>query len=256
MKRSFRSEAAKGFKLITSGRNEIITEKDLEHLPDIVKKYLELVKVKGREKVFNMKVHFRGRIRMKPEEKWMKFKARQYSFFYNPTRLFYLKALRSGIPATGLHIYKNVAASMVIKIAGLFKITDVKGEEMNQAETVTYFNDMCLMAPATLIDKNISWEVIDLLAVRANFTNEDITITAELYFNEQGELTNFISYDRYDLSNPESPGIYPFSTPVEEYKEFNGFRLPCKAKAIWHRPQADFCYGEFIIKDINYNCSK
>jgi len=51
-----------------------------------------------------------------------------------------------GIPAVGLHIYKNAKASMTVKMLGLFKIVDTKSEKVNQAETVTHFNDMCLMA--------------------------------------------------------------------------------------------------------------
>jgi hypothetical protein len=29
---------------------------------------------------------------------------------------------------------------------------------MSQSETVTLFNDMCIMAPATLVDAPIAWE--------------------------------------------------------------------------------------------------
>ena len=52
-------------------------------------------------------------------------------------------------------MYKDEKAIMVIKLAGLFKVVNAKGVEMNQGETVTVFNDMCCMAPATLIDKDI-----------------------------------------------------------------------------------------------------
>jgi len=44
------------------------------------------------------------------------------------------------------------------------------------------------------------------------------------------------------------------STPVKEYREFNGMRLPSFAYTIYHRPDGDFCYGEFEIKSVEYNC--
>jgi len=59
------------------------------------------------------------------------------------------------------------------------------------------FNDMCLFAPASLVDSRISWEEVDAFIVKATFINGGNKVSAELYFNEKGELVNFISNDRY-----------------------------------------------------------
>ena len=80
---------------------------------------------------------------------------------------------------------------MRVKAAGLVSVVDVSGNEMDQGETVTMFNDMCVMAPATLIDPSIVWEPVDASTARATFTNAGHAIRAELSFNEAGELTNF-----------------------------------------------------------------
>jgi hypothetical protein len=124
---------------------------------------------------------------------------------------------------------------------------------MNQGETVTVFNDMCCMAPATLIDKNIKWVEMDALTVKARFTNGNITIGATLFFNEKGELINFVSYDRFETADGKTYKNYPWSTPIKEYKIFNGVPTPSSASIIYHRPDIDFCYGEFILKEIEYN---
>jgi hypothetical protein len=42
---------------------------------------------------------------------------------------------------------------------------------MNQGETVTMFNDMCLLAPAALLDVAVVWEEIGSQRVRGAFTN-------------------------------------------------------------------------------------
>lgn len=57
----------------------------------------------------------------------------------------------------------------------LFKVVDAKGDKMNQAETVTLFNDMCFIAPATLIDKKISWEVLNETTAKGVYRNGDFT---------------------------------------------------------------------------------
>jgi prepilin signal peptidase PulO-like enzyme (type II secretory pathway) len=46
-------------------------------------------------------------------------------------------------------------AEMTVKAAALVPVVQVSGPEMSQGETVTMFNDMCVMAPATLIDPAI-----------------------------------------------------------------------------------------------------
>ncbi len=256
MKRKYKKEVDAGLNSGQNTLNEILTESDLQHLPEAVKKYLRLTGVVGREKVYNMKLAFEGKIRSRPTDNWMNLKVRQTSFFKNPTRIFYLRANKMGVPVTGLHLYKNAKAEMVIKLAGLVKIVDVRGPKMDKAETVTHFNDMCLMAPATLIDENISWHEVSPYKVEANYTNGQNTISATLYFNDKGELFNFISNDRFDLSVPGSPQKYPFSTPVSVYKNHGGLYLAGRAKTIYHKPDGDFCYGDFSVKSIEYNCKK
>lgn len=139
---------------------------------------------------------------------------------------------------------------MQIKLFGLFPIVQIKGNEMNTTETVTLFNDMCLMYPASLIDKSIRWESIDNTSAKAIFTNGGITITATLYFNEEGQLINFISDDRYAVSNMKK---YRFSTPVRDYRMINGRKVPGYGEAVWHYPEGEFVYGKFNLKTIDYN---
>jgi hypothetical protein len=110
---------------------------------------------------------------------------------------------------------------------------------------------MCLLAPATLIDKRIQWQPIDNSSVKATFTVNNISISAILYFNEKGELINFLSNDRYAIADRKQ---YPFLTPVKEYRNINGYNLPGHEEAIWRYPEGDFCYGKFFLKQVEYNC--
>lgn len=256
MKKLYLSEVRTGLSRTSSLKPGLINESDLQHLPPAVKRYLYYTGVVGKEKLFNVRIKFEGKIRSKPSDSWMTFTSEQYNFFDRPTRIFYIKAFKMGIPAKGIHLYKDEKAIMIIRLAGLFKIVDAKGIEMDQGETVTFFNDMCCIAPATLIDKNIQWEIIDPLTVKAIFTNRNITISATLLFNEKGELVNFISNDRFETADGKTYKNFPWSTPIKGYTDFEGIRTASSALTIYHRPDADFCYGEFVMKEIEYNCSE
>lgn len=211
LKKIFRTEVDAGLKRTSSKKAGIITENDLQHLPPIVQKYLTYCGVVGQEKAINMRITCEGRIRSKPDDDWMTFESVQYNFLEEPTRLFFIKASKNGIPATGMHMYRDEIATMEIKVAGLIKVVDAKGFEMNKGETVTVFNDMCLLAPSTLTDTRIEWEIVDPLCVKAIFTNGKISVIASLIFNEKGELTNFISNDRYETADGKNYNNYPWS---------------------------------------------
>lgn len=157
------------------------------------------------------------------------------------------------LPTNGYHSYKNRGARMRIKLLSLIAVVDIKEPELFPTETVTFFNDLCLFAPAALIDDRITWETIDERSSKATFTNKGTTISAILYFNEKGQLVNFISEDRYVSDEMTA---YPFSTPAKNYKSINGYNLATYGEATWHYPDGEFVYGRFNVKSVEYNVSK
>lgn len=228
---------------------DLLLEKDLEHLPPPVQRYLRYVGVVNQPKVKNVRIVFKGQMRDKGKD-WFPFRSEQYNGFEKYTRLFFMKGKMFGLTVPGYHAYQNKNASMRIKLFGLFPIVSVQGRELFKAETVTIFNDMCLLAPATLIDSRISWETIDDTTARAIFTNEGVSIQATLYFNARGQLVDFVSDDRYAVSDMKR---YRFSTPITDYKNFNGFNVMSFGEAVWHYPDGEFVYGKFELQEIEYN---
>jgi hypothetical protein len=254
MKNTFKKEVRDALDKSLRIKPGIISIEDLRPLPAIVQKYLHNCQVLGKEKVVNFRVEMEGKMRGKATDPWMKIKSVQYNFLEPYTRIFYIKAFKMGIPALGLHLYKDEKASMVIKLVNLFTVADARGPEMNQGETVTVFNDMCFMAPATLISKDIKWEILEPLVVKAIFTNKSLTISAILYFDDDGNLINFISYDRFETKDGKAYFNYPWKTPVIEFVEIDGIKRPKVAQAIYQHPDGDFCYAEFVLRTIRYNC--
>ena len=234
--------------------NEPLTESDIQHLPLPVQRYLIYAGVLNHDKVKNVTIRFHGEMRSKKMD-WFRFQSVQYNFYDIPSRLFYMKGQIKGLNVPGYHSYKNGIASMQIKPFGLIPVVNAKGELLNKTETVTLFNDMCLISPATLIDKSIKWEEIDSLSSKAYFTCSGITISAILHFNKTGQLVNFISDDRYDISGDTAIN-YRFSTPVYDYKNINGINIFTRGEAIWHYPDGEFVYGKFYLDSIAYNVSR
>jgi hypothetical protein len=235
----------------------VITESDLADLPAPVSRYLRAVGIVGNPRVQNYRLRFRGRIRSSPDTAWMPFVADQQSFADEPARLFLMRARMFGLPVFVFHRLVDGHATMQVKIAGAIPMVDAKGDVMDRSEAVTLFNDMCLLAPGTLLDRHIVWEPVDARTVRAQFTNGTQTIAATLHFGDDGLLTNFVSDDR-SRSSPDGKVFTQlrFSTPVRDYRDFGDARLAAHGEARWSLPQGEFTYGEFDLMSVSYNGSK
>jgi hypothetical protein len=235
----------------TTFDTDVIAEKDLIRLPPPVQRYLRYVGVVGQPKVQNVRIVFEGEMRDKGKD-WFPFTSEQYNFFESSKRFFFMKAKVNGLPTYGYHAYNEEGASMLVKVLSLFSVVDMHGNEMFPTETVTFFNDMCLFAPAALIDDRIQWETMDDLTAKATLTVNGASISAVLYFNEKGQLVNFVSHDRYAVAEMKT---LPFSTPAKNYKSVNGYNLATYGESIWQYPDGEFVYGKFHVNDIEYNVS-
>jgi hypothetical protein len=243
---------------VARGRSQIfaesqITEDELAHLPAAVRRYLCVAGVIGRPRVQNVRVRMHGRIRNGADARWMPITAEQFNFVDPPGRFFYLNASMFRVPVQGYHRFAGASATMRVKVAALFNVVDASGGEMNQAEMVTLFNDMCVFAPATLIDPGIEWETVDAQKVRATFAKNGRTTRAELSFNEAGELTNFRSDDRYQTSPDSAARRVRWSTPLTDYRSFGTVRLASRGEGRWHEDSGEYAYIELTVDEVQYN---
>jgi hypothetical protein len=247
--RKFQKEVKAALEPTNMNAGDIITGEDLVHLPPAVQRYLQFAGVVGQPKVHNMRVVFEGTMRGRKQD-WFSFHSLQYNTFNAPGRYFFMKGKMVGMEVPGYHRYAEGHASMDIRLFGLASLVFKKGPVMDQSETVTLFNDMCLMAPATLIDKRIQWKEIDSVTVEATYPVNDISITARLSFDQAGKLINFESHDRYEVNEMKK---LPWLTPCSNYKKMNGVMLATKGEALYQYPDTTFTYGVFNLKSVQYN---
>jgi hypothetical protein len=181
---------------------------------------------------------------------WFPFTSEQYTFIPVPSRLFFMKARIKGVSVWGYHSYRPQKAKILIKLLSLIPVVRVETPELYPTETVTFFNDVCLFAPGALADPRIRWEPLDHSSVKATLSVGELSVSAQLYFDAEGNLVNFRSEDRRDITDMRS---MPFTTPVGPYRDYGEYRLPSGGEAIWHYPDGAFTYGKFRLKSIAYN---
>jgi hypothetical protein len=250
----YEREVSRG--LAKLGPEVLVTEQDLTGLPPLLQTYLRRVGVVGRPRVQNLRARFGGEMRRSHGSGWMRIHAEQHTFLgHEPARLFLMQASVFGIPFEALHTFVGPAATMQVRVASLFQVVDAKGPEMDQGETVTFFNDLCLLAPAALLEVEVLWKERDRRSLTGTFSHQGHRVSAVLSFDEQGDLVDFISEDRFQSADGKTYVKYPWSTPVREYQDLAGFRLISKGDAIWIEPTGPFPYARFVVEEITYNVS-
>lgn len=209
----YRAEVDRGFARIARERAPaLVTESDLDRHPPLVRQYLRRVGVVQKPRVRAMRARFQAEMKMSPDGGWMPASAVQTSFFDEPTRLFLMTA----------------------------------------SETVTMFNDLCFFAAPALVDANVRWEQIDARRVRGFFTNAGHTISAELAFDTNGDLVEFVSNDRSMTADGKTYERLPWVTPVGAYRDIAGFRLATRGEAIWKRPRGDHAYARMALVELSF----
>ena len=250
---SFRHDVAQI--LPSSGASPLVSEADLAPLPASVQRYLRLTGSVGQPRIVSFRAHWTGRMRGSASEPWMPFHAEQVNTVGAlPARLFAMKATMKGLPVDVYHRFIGDSASFRVRLLSLFTMVDARGPVMDKSETVTVLNDLCVLAPAALIDSALRWESSSAASANVVFRRGTHTVRATLHFNARGELVDFVSDDRARAA-PDGKTFTRerWSTPLRDYRDFGPRRLGSRAKALTHAPRGTFAYGEFALSSIDYN---
>lgn len=232
-----------------------VTEADLARLPAPIAAYIRRSGAVGQPHVRTLHARFHGRIRGAPTKPWMTFTGEQINTYGDrPQRLFLMDAEMLGLPVEVLHVFDAGSATMRVRALSLLTMVDASGAEMDRGETVTVFNDMCILAPGALVDAPIIWHVLDEHHVRGTYTCGANTISAELTFDDDNQLVDFCSDDRFAASaDGKTFTSQRWSTPLSGYRALGPSRLGTIGEGRWHAPGGEFAYLEFRLDDITHN---
>ncbi len=231
----------------------VVTEADVSTLPPLLQTYLRRVGAVGKPRVQNVRTHWNAEMKRTPTSSFMKATVDQHDFFDPPARFFLMRASQYSVPFLASHRYLDSEATMQVHVSNLIDVVDARGPEMTQGETVTLLNDLCLLAPSALIAAKASYESVSPSQIRVTFTNAGFTVHAVLSFDDAGDLVNFESDDRFMSDDGKRYQSFHWSTPVSDYRDFGGRRVPSKGQAVWKMPQGDYVYGRFELTDAEYN---
>jgi hypothetical protein len=234
-----------------SGAGTVVIGEMIRTLPEPVQRYLAYSGVLGKQMPRTIRLKQIGKIRQDEKSAWMKLEAVEYYSTTPPGFIWKAFLPTERFPMTlGRDAYLNGHGSMLIKMLSLITLVNATGSEIDQGSMMRYLNEMTWF-PAAFLGENINWKAIDDRSAEVTLTYQGKSVSATMYFDEEGKPTNFVAKryrmvgKRYDLET--------WSTPFTGHGEFEGLKLPVRGKAVWILKEGDLAYVELEITELEYD---
>jgi len=231
----------------------IFTYDDLEGLPEPVETYFKYALRSGQEDVQFARLKQTGVFKSQEAADWNYMEAEQYFATEDPAFIWIARMKAAPLIWIGaMDKYSGGKGNLTIKFLSALTIRSASSKEINISEMIRFFAEAPWFPTALLPSRYVTWEEIDETRAQITFSAHDLSATGVFYFNDQGQIEKFITYDRYR----ESGGRYykeQWTGYYKDYQEFNGMRIPTKLEAEWNLENWDFKYISVNLKDVQYN---
>lgn len=240
--------------ILETGRGaaeDVIREDDITHLPGPVQRYLKFSGVLNRRPVQSVRLFQKGSIRRGPGQPWMDFDAVEYFNAAKPSLLWL--ATIPVAPGISMHVADSLMdgkGKISVTFNSFLPLGETTGNELDQGVVLRFLNET-MWFPSALLSHYIRWENIDGDSARATITVGDVTASAVYMFDNEGMLVNFIA-ERYREVNGTFE-LRKWSTPITEYGEFDGIRVPVRGNGVWHLDSGEFVYVKISVDGIEYD---
>jgi hypothetical protein len=229
----------------------LVTAGMLGNLPDPVRRYLTYAGVIGTPWIDTVRLKQVGTFRQGLDRPWMPLTAEELYTTDPPSLVWNARFKIAGLPLIrAKDKYEGGKGHMFGKVAGLYTVFDARGEELDQATMIRYLNEM-MWFPTAFLGDNISWLTVDDHSAHVTFSDHGKSVSARMYFDDDGRLLNFSTMRYREISGSYS--LDPWSTPITEYGVLAGLRLPTRGKAVWNLDSGDLEYADLEITQVEYN---
>jgi hypothetical protein len=235
----------------TQEQGHLVLEKMLADLPAPVKRYMSFTGVLRKPWIDTVALKYSGKFRQGFDRPWMPMTAKQVYTTSPPSFLWDARFKVMGLPL--LHAYdeyRSGRAHMFARLAGLFSVFDVRGEQLDQGAMLRYLSEM-IWFPIAFLGENITWQAVDDHSADVQLDDAGKSVSGRLYFDDDGRPTNFTAMRYREINGDFS--LDPWSTPITGYGERAGLNLPTEGQAVWNLESGDLKYVKLEMKEITYN---
>lgn len=231
---------------------KILTENEILHLPEPVKRWLHHSGAVGNTIIQNARIRQLAELKMKPEqEKWLKAEATQYSVMNEPGFVWSVDVqLNSLLGFQGRDRFINGKGEMLIQFNSLFEVVNEEGEKISEGAAQRFLGEL-VWFPSLAISPFITWQTINDTTAMAVIHYKGVKGMGTFYFNSSGDFIRFSAW-RYKDNTPDARK-FEWVLTVTGYKVFDSIRIPAVMAATWRLDQGDWTWLKLEITDLKYN---
>ena len=248
-------ESVSLFEKIVRSNEDVVSEKDVLHLPEIVQKWMKNSGVIGRPKINSVRLQQEGQLKNKPNGKWVQFTAKQYFNTREPSFVWSAKIQKNSLLyILGRDKLNEGNAEILIKVWGIISVVnEVDNFRINSGSMQRFLGEMCWF-PSAAISDYISWEYIGANSAKAIFIYKSQSVSGIFKFNAEGDIISFET-DRFYGGESDSKKE-KWVIEVIDHKVFESYRIPYKCKVTWRLRESDFNWLSLEVVHIDYNISE
>jgi hypothetical protein len=229
-----------------------ITEKDISHLPENIKRWMRNSGVVGNKRVKIARLEEKGYMRLDPEKnKWVFASAKHQIGIFDPAFVWDVKAeMFPSIYIYGRDYYLEGNGGLEMRLMNLFKVADESnGHKINQSSFQRYLLELPWY-PHAALNKNMKWTQMEDGSARVVMSNRGIVGEARYWFDDEGNVAK-CSALRYKETAADSP-LLECIGEVHGTIEFDGIRIPKEVYVTWVMPKGPFTWFKVEVSKAEY----
>jgi hypothetical protein len=236
----------------TAQKSDLLTEKEIIHLPAPVQKWLNVSGAVGQEKVRTAVLKQRFLMKLKPEQKkWKLAISQQFFNAENPAFIWTVRLKMAPLVSVlGRDKFLDGKGEMQMTLNGLLNLGKETGEKMDEGTLQRYLGET-VWFPSGMVSPHISWEELNAHSAKATMNFKGTTGSGTFYFNNDGFFEKFVAMRYY--GNAKNAKRYEWIITVQKYAEFSGIKIPSEMKATWMLDSGPWTWCQLEITDIRYN---
>jgi hypothetical protein len=223
-------------------------------LPKPVQRYFIHVLMGGQKRLQCVRPEQAGEFRLKPGGgPWAPFEARQTVTTERPGFAWVAKIKAN--PLLTIRVtdtYFRRQATLSARLFSRFRIAHEHGKpELDLGALMRYLAESVWYPTALFPSRRISWREVDPDRAAVTLRDGKSTVSGIFVFNHRDEIVEFITNDRYRRVK----GGYKkerFVAKFDDYREFEGIKIPTKAKAAWGSVANRFEFIKLRISGVRF----
>ena len=220
-------------------------EKELEGLPDPVRRYLAGSIAPGTALARAARFRMRGSIKL--GRRWVGFRAREILAPHHG----FLWAARAGGVISGFDRYADGQGMMDWKLFGLVRVAHAEGADVARSAAGRAGAEAVWLPTALLPRFGVNWAATDSNHVVASYRLDDTELELQLELDDHGRLCSLALARWGDTDPTGSWGYQPFGFEATGYSSFGGITIPSAGRAGWYLGTDRWSEGKFIRYEIS-----